>query len=191
MGSCAVCGTDTDTSCVICGDYVCSSHSNPERHRCQSTGTTVDEVSNTVEVEFTDNSVGSVNIGGNSNQSDSSEESHSLEDLVKLKKQMDSDNTGYQQDQVILIKALEQASELKANAADGTISRTELVDDIDRLLKLIEEMDSVSANKLDTIETIQKVNEEGQSAELKKDERQKIRSAVETLEDELHLYLDN
>lgn len=190
MGSCTVCGTDTDLTCEDCSQYVCSKHSNTECHRCEDTDIPNQEVSNNVEINF-ENSVGSVNLGGGSDQSDSSSDGNSLEDLVELKNKMNSSSSASPHNQVTLAKALEQSSKLKANATDQAISRSQLVDEIDRLLSLIEKLNNVSGEQLETIETIQKVSEQGQSASLTEAEREKIRMAVATLEDELHILLDN
>ena len=189
MGSCTVCGTHTEVTCDDCSQYVCSKHSTTNSHHCKDADIPNQELSNNVEVNF-ENSVGSVNIGGATEQNDSPTDSNSLEDLVELKNKITSNSTD-SHNQVTLTKALEQSSELKADATDETISRTQLIDEIDRLLVLIGKLDNVSGDQLETIETIQRVSEQGQSASLTAEEREKIRIAVAKLEDELHLLLNN
>lgn len=189
MERCTVCGTETDLTCDYCNNYVCSNHSDIDSHNCQDSVNPNQQVSNNIEVKF-ENSVGTVDLGGESDQSASSSDNKSLEELIELKNKMDSNTVDSSHNQVILTKALEQSSELKADATDQAISRTQLVDEIDRLLALIKKLDNVSGDQLETIETIQKVSEQGQSASLTEAERKKIRMAVATLEDELHALLD-
>ena len=113
-----------------------------------------------------------------------------LSDLVDLKARMDADSTDGSGDaagSTALVKALEQASELKAATSDPSTEREDLTARIDRLVDLIDRIDDVSGEALRNVADVEAALSDTRTSRLSEAERRRLRNAVDELEDELHV----
>ncbi|NLV08339.1 hypothetical protein GOC74_00040 [Halomicrobium mukohataei] len=191
MSKCHVCDQPTEENCHSCGQPVCSNHSSAKAHNCTET-TNVNVVQgNRTNVRIEDSVAHTVNIGG-SNNSDTEHGFDQLEKAVRLKTQMDSPsiNSDSQRPNAALVaKALEQASDLKASAVNPESDREELLRRINRLSTLIDESENISGGKLEDVEDAHAVLQDLKKPSLSHKERIRLRDAMASLEDELHVLL--
>ncbi|ELZ39677.1 hypothetical protein C463_16916 [Halorubrum californiense DSM 19288] len=209
MDECHVCRAAATAECAACGRPVCESHSAVADHDCdphESASRKTDrtsvriENSNETNVRIDNSQIGSVRVNGSgptdddaagdSAAGDSAADVDRLSELVDLKARMDADSpdeSGDSGPSTALVKALEQASELKAAASDPSTEREDLTPRIDRLVDLIDRIDDVSGQALRNVADVEAALSDTRTSRLAEDERRRLRNAVEELEDELHV----
>lgn len=142
--------------------------------------------------------VGSVSVKGSGSRSADASNGDSdpgvdvtrIDDLVDLKVRMDADSStgsAVATRSTMLAKALEQASALKAAATDPSTDREELTGRINRLVEVIDRIDNVSGRALRDIADVEAALGDARASQLSESERRRLREAVDSLEDELHV----
>lgn len=163
--------------------------------RVNGAGTTADDAGST------DGDVGSTADDADSADADvgsggSGVDTDRLSELVDLKARMDADSsagtdssTGTDDpgESTAVVKALEQASELKAAATDPSTEREDLTARVDRLVELIDRIDDVSGEALRNVADVEAALSDTRTSRLSEAERRRLRNAVDELEDELHV----
>lgn len=209
---CPACGRPVCESHSAVADHDCDPHESASRES-DRTSVRIDnsneanvrvENTNETNVRIDNSQVGSVRVNGSGSTADeagagdadeagaggSDADIDRLSDLVDLKARMDadpSDGPGDATGSTALVKALEQASELKAAASDPSSEREDLTARIDRLVDLIDRIDDVSGEALRNVADVEAALSDTRTSRLSEAERRRLRNAVEELEDELHV----
>ncbi|TKX74751.1 hypothetical protein EXE46_07755 [Halorubrum sp. GN11_10-6_MGM] len=205
MQECHACRAAATAECSACGRPVCESHAAVVDHDCdpresapRKNDRTSVEIDNSSEtnVRIDNSQIGSVRVNGSGPTDDDAVADDSdvdvdrLSDLIDLKARMDEGSSGEPDEgrrSTAAVKALEQASELKAAATDPSTEREDLTARIDRLVGLIDRIDDVSGQELRDVADVEAALGDMRTSRLSEAERRRLRNAVEALEDELHV----